>query len=125
MVFGLERPRDIEVLDYALVIADKNENPEGFVTCRKIDAFFTYFQSGGAFPGTKGTLRSVRHMQEFVRWHWDNTDTKWILSKTENTNIPMLKLGFHCGFRIIGTQNLDGITYVDMTLKREENGNGT
>jgi RimJ/RimL family protein N-acetyltransferase len=93
---GLER------CDYAFLVVD-NEKPCGYATIKEADSETAYLQRGGTFPETRGTANSFRVYAAVIDYMKQNY--KFLTTRIENTNTPMLKFAMKVGFVI------DGISY--------------
>jgi hypothetical protein len=99
-VFNEEHPRQEERIDFACVFFYQ-ENPVGYVTCYERNSEVLYIQFGGTFPEYRNR-RAV-----FVAFDLLNIKLlkkyQFLTAKIKSENIPMLKLAFECGWRIVGT----------------------
>lgn len=102
IAFAEVKPACWDRIDFALLAVD-DENPLGYMTCREHAEGVLYWQYGGAFPGTLGTLFSWRCYQAFIE-HCGKK-YKQIHTQIENTNAVMLKMAMKAGFRVMGVRN--------------------
>lgn len=102
--FGTQKPAHWDRIDFALMTIDETGTPMGYVTCREHDAETLYWQFGGAFPTTKGTIKSFRTYESLINYV-RAMDYKRVTTLIENTNLVMLKMAMTVGFRIIGVRN--------------------
>lgn len=109
-----------ERIDYALVAEDENNvgTPAGYMTCRELDSRTVYWQFGGTFPGTKGTLKSLQAYKAAIDWHRGKYKTVFTL--VENTNRPMLKFAAHVGFVIQGIRLFEGRILLEHVLNLDQ-----
>ncbi len=104
VVFSENKPSSMERIDFALVAEDDESNLHSYTTCRELDATTLYWQYGGSFPGTKGTVRSLEAFRGFLRYAKE-AGYERVCFYVENTNKAMLKLAMKCGFLISGIRN--------------------
>lgn len=104
--FQQVRSPELDRIDFALITVAGN-TPCAFVTIREIDAESLYWQYGGAFPPIAGTTKVLPHYKSFFSW-CKEAGYKRATTLIENTNIAMLKMAMHCGYRIIGIRNFEG-----------------
>lgn len=116
VVFNENKPVAMERIDYALLAEGEDGLPESYATCREIDAETVYWQYGGSFPGTRGTINSLRNFNGFIRYAKE-FGYKRICYYVENTNAPMLKLAAKTGFLITGVRNYKGHVLVEHLLE--------
>lgn len=103
IVFRENRPPETERVDFALIVEDAEGVPASYSTCREFDAETLYWQYGGSFPGTKGTINSLKNFQAMVRWAKE-AGYKRLTFLVENTNFAMLKLALITEFKITGVR---------------------
>jgi len=115
--FNEHKPVSEERIDFAL-IAKKNHDLCGYITCRELDGRSLYWQYGGAFPGTKGSSLSFQSYKAFADWASTRYDR--IATLVENTNIVMLKMAFKVGYRIVGIRNFKGHILCELLLEFEK-----
>lgn len=111
LCFGTEKPKTFDRIDYALLVIDQ-EKPMGYITVRELDHESVYWQFGGAFPGTKQTVFTVRGYDLFLEFQ--SKVSKRVTTKIENKNYPMLKLALSRRFMIVGCGHWNGTTLVDL-----------
>jgi len=100
--FNELKPQSFDRIDFAL-LGVLDGVPSGYVTCREYDHETLYWQFGGAFPGTRTTIRSwetYEALTDFCRGKY-----KRITTLIENTNTVMLKFAAKMGYRIIGIRS--------------------
>jgi hypothetical protein len=114
-VFGQVLPDGSTRIDFALLAVDRSGTPMSYVTCQERDAESLYWQFGGSFPGTKGTVGSLQAMEAFLGWCRDHY--KRVSFLVENSNKAMLKMALATGFSIIGTRNYKGSVLVEHLLE--------
>lgn len=107
VVFGEASKPEMDRIDFALVVESEHEIPLQYASCRELSADSLFLQYGGSFPGTKGTMKSLRCFEELLTWARD-AGYKRISFLVENTNIAMLKLALTTGFLITGVRNHKG-----------------
>lgn len=112
--FAEKKPAAWDRIDFAL-LAVEDLVPIGYITCREIDAHTLYWQFGGAFPGTKDTIKSFSAYQAMVRYASERY--KRVATYIENTNRVMLKMAGRCGFLITGIRVFDGDILVEHCLE--------
>lgn len=103
IAFGKNRKPESERIDFALLVESDAGVPMQYATCREHDSDSLYFQFGGSFPGTKGTILSLRSLELLLNWIQNNGYQR-ISFLVENTNQAMLKLAMRCGFLITGVR---------------------
>lgn len=99
--FGKHKPVDLERIDFVLMVRH-GKQAVGYVTCRELDGDTLYWQFGGAFPGSKGTVLSPKGIDAFLEWC--RRYYKRVSFLVENTNQPMLKMAMRSGFKIMGVR---------------------
>jgi hypothetical protein len=107
VVFGESSKPEMDRIDFALVVESEHEIPLQYASCRELSADSLFLQYGGSFPGTKGTISSLRCFEELLTWARD-AGYKRISFLVENTNLAMLKLALTTGFLITGVRNHKG-----------------
>lgn len=117
VVFNEKKNAENDRIDFALVCENEHEIPMGYVTCRETDAHTLYWQYGGMFPDTKGSIKSLGVTKKFLEWCKERY--KRVYFQVENTNAPMLKMAIACGFVIIGVRNYKGSILVEHILDLE------
>ena len=120
IVFNEARPREMNRIDFALLIEDENKTPVGYGTYRELDSESIYMQYGGCFPNT---INSYSAWEVYVAAidKLQGLGYKRASTLVENENIAMLKCAFKKGFRIIGIRNFESKIYCE--LYKEFNGN--
>lgn len=113
-VFNEVKPASFDRIDFALV-CHTDSMPMGYVTCREYDHETVYWQFGGSFPGTKGTVLSWGCYVALTAWCLDRY--KRITTLIENTNTVMIKFAMKRGFRIIGIRNFGGSILLEHLLE--------
>jgi len=106
-------------VDYALICVDDDNIPMGYMTCRELDTACVYWQHGGAFEGTKGTIKSFKIYNAMADWHKERYS--FISTLVRNDNLPMLKMAMKVGFRVTGTRTFQGLVYLEHTIYVEKN----
>ena len=99
-VFGGLRSREIERIDFACIFFYHNK-PSGYATCYEHSSTIVYLQFGGAFPEYRSSRIVYFSYHQLIKKLLDKYSC--LLTKIDSDNIPMLKLAFKCGWRIIGT----------------------
>lgn len=112
VVFNEIKKPELDRIDYALMVESDSGIPMQYATCRELDSESLYFQYGGSFPGTKGSIRSLRCMEKIIEWA-SFYGYRRISFLVENTNEAMLKLGMRCGFIICGIRNFKGLILLE------------
>lgn len=121
IVFDRHKPATWDRIDYAiLLIDDSHDVAAGYITCREIDGETLYWQFGGAFPGTKGTIKSFQLYQFALNWCQGRY--KRVTTLIENTNTVMLKMAMKVGFRVIGVRSFKGAILLEHLIDFEEKG---
>lgn len=90
----------------------------GFITVRELSSKNIYWQFGGAFPGTKGTLHCYQAYEAGKEWCARRYET--VTTFIENKNIVMLKFAMKLGFVISGIKQSFGKTLVELFLHLRE-----
>lgn len=114
IVFNKTKKPETERIDFALLVESDSHVPMQYATCRESDSESIYFQYGGSFPGTKGTINSFRCMELLLQWA-EFAGYRRIAFLVENTNEAMLKLAMKCGFLITGIRLHGGYTLLEHT----------
>lgn len=114
VVFGTVKPADEERIDFALMVSRPEDGgkPMGYITCREISANVVYWQFGGSFPGTIGTVKTFQGYREFVDYCRERYQK--IFTYVDNKNVVMLKMAMKAGFRITGVRALTNETLVEL-----------
>lgn len=118
--FNETRDPMMDRIDFAL-INDRDGIPLNYCTVRELDADSVYWQYGGAFPNTKGSVVSYYSYERYANWCFDD-GYKRITTYIENTNLPMLKIALKVGFLIIGTRTFKGCVMLELLLEKESFG---
>lgn len=114
IAFGKRKPAYFDRIDFAL-LAKTETQMLGYITCREMDHETLYWQFGGAFPGTKDTVKSWRAYEAFGKWCGDKY--KRVTTLIENDNTVMLKMAMKLGYRIIGVRNFQGSILLEHLLE--------
>ncbi len=115
-VFNEVKPSAFDRIDFALVCHSEGL-PRGYVTCREFDHETLYWQFGGSFPGTRGTVISWEVYRALTIWALQRY--KRITTLIENTNEVMMKMAMKRGFRIVGLRNYGGSILLEHLLEDE------
>ena len=122
--FKEKRDWDFDRIDFALLCYEGG-NPMGYVTCREIDKETLYWQYGGSFDETRGTIRSwacYEKLTNFVR----EMGYARITTLIENTNTVMIKFAMKMGYLIQGLRYFKGHVLLENILEFNKGGeNGT
>ena len=102
-------------VDYALLYVDKDNVPMAYMTCREMDTSSVYWQYGGSFSGTQGTIKSFKAYNAFAEWHKERY--KYISTLIQNENTVMLKMAMKIGFKIVGVRMFEGLVFLEHTIK--------
>lgn len=116
IVFNETKKPELDRIDFALVVESEHQIPLQYATCRELHAESLFVQYGGSFPGTKGTINSLRCFEEILTWAREQ-GYKRVSFLVENTNTPMLKLALTTGFLITGVRNHDGAILLEHVKK--------
>jgi len=100
--FSEIRPADMDRISFAIA-SFEDEVPFGYVTVRELDSESVYWQYGGAFKSCEKSVKVLKHYQGYINF-CKEAGYKRISTYIQNTNLPMLKMAMHCGFRIIGVR---------------------
>lgn len=114
IAFKEKKDPSLDRIDFALMAVD-GKNPMGYITCRELDADTLYWQFGGTFPGTKGTLASWQVLKTFIEFC--RSRYKRITVAIENTNLVMLRMAMKAGFIINGLRYYAGSLLVEHVLE--------
>jgi len=106
--FNELRPCDMNRIDFALVVWDKN--PLGYMTCREFDSETIYISYGGAFEKSFKVLEGYKAMLNSLKETYKRATTL-----VENNNIPMLKMAMSQGFLITGIKNFKNQIYLELS----------
>lgn len=115
IVFNELKKPETNKIDFALLVESKSGEPLFYAECREIGKGSLYWQYGGAFPGTKGTIASVRSFEQLLEWAEFAGYTR-ISYLVENTNEAMLKLAMRMGFLITGIRVHKGKVFLENVL---------
>lgn len=114
IAFKEKKDPSLDRIDYALM-AVEGTNPMGYITCRELDGDTVYWQFGGTFPGTRGTLGSWQVVEAFISFCKQRY--KRITVAIENTNFVMLRMAMKAGFMINGIRYYAGTLLVEHVLE--------
>ena len=109
------RDSAMDRIDYALLNV-RGKTPLNYCTVRELDSESCYWQYGGAFPNTKGTVQSYESYRRNAEWCF-RQGYKRITTYIENTNLPMIRIALKVGFKIIGTRTFKGSVLVEFLLE--------
>ncbi len=112
IVFNEIKKPEQDRIDFALLVESGSGVPLQFATCRELDAESLYIQYGGSFPGTKGSLNSLRAFDKILEWA-EFAGYRRLSFLVENTNEAMLKLALHTGFLITGIRHFKGLILLE------------
>lgn len=112
IVFNEVKKPEMDRIDFALVVESESGVAMQFATCKEQDSESLYIQYGGAFPGTKGTIKSLRAFEEIMAWA-AGAGYRRLSFLVENTNEAMLKLALHTGFLITGIRHFKGMILLE------------
>jgi hypothetical protein len=113
--FDEKRPPSMDRIDFALLNI-QDDMPLNYCTCRELDAESVYWQYGGAFPNSKGTIHSAKSYARNIKWCFDN-GYKRISTYVHNENLSMFRIQLKCGFRVIGMRNFKGDLFLELLLE--------
>ena len=111
IVFDEYRPSSLNRIDFALV-AWKDVDPIGYVTCRETDSESIYISFGGVMPENRNSENSKAGMEVILSYLKEHYKRANML--VENTNIFMLKKALNIGFLPVGIANYRGSIFVDL-----------
>jgi hypothetical protein len=117
--FGKKYEPDFERISFAILAVDECGVPMGFITCLEHTKTQVYWQYGGSFPGTKGTINTYRIYTAAKDLCAKEYQT--ITTLIENDNLPMLKMALKVGFKIVGVKHIFSKTYVELLIDLKEN----
>ena len=113
IVFDEKRPREMNRIDFAILVEDENHEPAGYGTYRELDNESVYMQYGGCFPNTINSYSAwevyVAAIDKLQSMGYKRANTL-----VENQNIAMLKCAFKKGFRIIGIRVFESKIYCEL-----------
>ena len=113
--FDEKRPSEMDRISYALLNVD-GEKVLNYCTVRELDSESVYWQFGGAFPNSKGTVHSARSYARNIKWTFDQ-GYKRITTYVKNTNTNMFRIQLKCGFLPIGMRTVQGDIYIELLLE--------
>ena len=116
IVFNEAKMAATDRIDFALVTENSRGELMNYVTCRELDSESLYWQYGGSFPGTKGSILSLRAVQALLEY-CKSAGYARVGFFVENTNSAMLKMAMKCGFLITGVRNFKGIILLEHYLE--------
>ena len=120
VVFNEKRPKEMNRIDFAILVEGVEHEPLGYGTYREVDSESVYMQYGGCFPNAQNTISAwevyVAAIDTLEKKGYKRANTL-----IENENIRMLKFAFKKGFKIIGVRMFEGKIYCE--LLKEFNGN--
>lgn len=114
--FNEKRPKDLERIDYALLNVTTEGDVLNYCTVKELDSESVYWQYGGAFPNSKGSVHSARSYARNIKWTFEQ-GYKRITTYAKNTNSNMLRIQLKCGFIPIGTRTFKGEVFIEMLLE--------
>ncbi len=120
VAFNESRPKEQDRIDFAIVVETKELKPLGYATCREHDEATLYVQYGGTFHGARGT--SLSYSAYLAGIDYCKTRYKRLVTKIENTNQVMLKFAMRAGFIIVGVNNYNGHTLLELMLEFNRDG---
>lgn len=115
IVFNELKKPETSRIDFALLVESASGEPMQYAECREIAEGSLFMQYGGSFPGTKGTVASVRCLEQILEWA-EFAGYKRISFLVENTNEAMLKLAMRMGFLITGIRMHKGKVFLENVL---------
>lgn len=101
VTFNETRPQEMNRYDFAL-LAVEDEKIIAYGLCREFDGETLYLGFGGCFPEYQKSRKAVEWYEEAISWALQKY--KRVTTLIENENVPMLRVAFHCGLRIIGVK---------------------
>ena len=113
-VFNEVKSASLDRIDFAL-LAVKDDKPIGYMTCREFDAESVYWQYGGVVDEYKKSINAVRVYEAFYNWH--SQHYKRCSTYIENWNVPMLKMAFKIGYRVMGVRNFKNSILLECLLE--------
>lgn len=112
--FGEERPAGMNRIDFALT-AIEGDIPQAYMTCREVDSESVYMQYGGAFPSSKGTIKSfIGYTSMIAELAHRYKRASTLIS---NKNHAMLKFAMKVGLDIIGIRNFKGEIFLEHLIE--------
>jgi len=113
--FNQERDPSMDRIDFCLLNI-KDRMPMNYCTVRELDSESVYWQHGGAFPNSKGTVHAYQSYLRNAKWCFSN-GYKRITTYIQNTNLSMLKIALKVGFLVIGTRTFKGDIMLELLLE--------
>lgn len=99
-IFNQQRNSEIDRIDFACVFF-YGDKPSGYVSCYEHSSKVLYMQFGGAFPEYRNSSLVYKSYRQLVEQMLTKYDC--LRMRVDRDNIPMLKLAFKCGWKIVGT----------------------
>lgn len=115
--FNESRPATMDRVDFTLMYRREKEYL-AYCTVMELNEKACYWQFGGSFPPAKGTVVSFKAYQAFLDSCFDS-GYLLVATNIESENIPMLKMAFKVGFRIVGTKYHEGKIFVELVNERK------
>jgi hypothetical protein len=116
LVFDVNRPAELNRIDYALLIIDKEKDcPCGFITIRELDADSVYWQYGGAMPQYQKSIAAFSMFESVIEW--TKVRYKRMSTLVKNDNFPMLKFYMRLKAKVIGCRNFHGEVFLEHLLE--------
>ena len=112
--FGETGRADLDRVDFAILAVDEQNQPAGYFTFYEHDKETLYMQHGGAFPNYAKSVHVYKGYSKVI--DWARSKYKFVTTKIENTNAPMLKLAAKAGFKIVGVSNFKNKILLDHLL---------
>lgn len=114
-VFNEPLPTHQIKTDFTL-LALKNDDLMGYVTCREISSSLLYWSFGGSFPAAHETHWSWVYFRAMVE-KCQELGFKQIMFMVGNQNKVMLKAAAKMGFMIVGMRTLEGSLSLEHRLE--------
>lgn len=114
--FNELRDPSFDRIAFALLTV-RDGTPLNYCTVKELDAESCYWQYGGAFPSSEGTIQSFRSYKRNAEYCL--TQYKRITTYIQNINVVMIKIALKVGFVIVGTRNFKGEVFVEFLLEGE------
>ena len=114
--FGSDDYSSIEVIDFAVICMDENNEPVGYATCKNENVNVCYMQAGGAFIGFKNTVFVYRAYVEILNYLLKRY--KKITTRISNNNTKMLKMAIGGGFLIQGVRFWNNTVLIELHKDR-------
>lgn len=118
VAFGKHKPASWDRLDFVMVTENDDGVPVCYVTCQERDAESLYWQYGGSFPGSKGTILTWASLMVFIGYTRERY--KRLSMLIENSNIPMLRLAMKAGLLIVGMRNFKDTILLEHGIEFQE-----